>query len=87
MLVLIVCLDCLDFGGWDSATGQCDDSLHVLHTGRKEWNKPPVNGPLPTPRHSHIGCSIGTVMFIFGGQVDNFYLDDILSFDMRTSMS
>ncbi|KAI7818402.1 hypothetical protein BC939DRAFT_415089, partial [Gamsiella multidivaricata] len=72
------------FGGWDSMTGQCDDSLHVLHTGRKEWNKPPIKGPLPTPRHSHIGCSVGTTMYIFGGQVDNFYLDDIAAFDMKS---
>ncbi|KAK3828546.1 MAG: hypothetical protein J3Q66DRAFT_409963, partial [Benniella sp.] len=74
----------LDFGGWNPTTGQCDDSLHVLHTGRKEWNKPSINGSLPTPRHSHIACTIGTVMFIFGGQVDNYYLHDIMSFDMRT---
>ncbi|KAF9102986.1 Negative regulator of mitotic exit [Mortierella sp. AM989] len=72
------------FGGWNSITGQCDDSLHVLHTVRKEWNKPPIQGPLPTPRHSHTGCNVGTVMYIFGGQVDNFYLDDIAAFDMKT---
>ncbi|KAF9181997.1 Negative regulator of mitotic exit [Haplosporangium sp. Z 767] len=72
------------FGGWDSTTGQCDDSLHVLHTARKEWNKPPIQGPLPTPRHSHSGCSVGTTMYIFGGQIDNYYLGDIAAFDMKT---
>ncbi|KAF9349757.1 Negative regulator of mitotic exit [Mortierella sp. AD094] len=72
------------FGGWNSITGQCDDSLHVLHTIRKEWNKPAIQGPLPTPRHSHTGCNVGTIMYIFGGQVDNFYLDDIAAFDMKT---
>ncbi|KAG0055671.1 Negative regulator of mitotic exit [Gryganskiella cystojenkinii] len=72
------------FGGWDSMTGQCDDSLHVLHTARREWNKPPIQGPLPTPRHSHSGCSVGTTMYIFGGQVDNYYLDDISAFDMKS---
>ncbi|KAK3846318.1 MAG: hypothetical protein J3R72DRAFT_363616, partial [Linnemannia gamsii] len=65
-------------------SGQCDDTLHVLHTARKEWNKPPLQGPLPTPRHSHSGCSVGTTMYIFGGQVDNFYLDDIAAFDMKS---
>ncbi|KAF9198303.1 Negative regulator of mitotic exit [Haplosporangium sp. Z 27] len=72
------------FGGWDQTTGQCDDSLHVLHTARREWNKPLIQGTLPTPRHSHIGCSVGTTMYIFGGQVDNYYLGDIISFDMKT---
>ncbi|ORZ12975.1 hypothetical protein BCR41DRAFT_371670 [Lobosporangium transversale] len=72
------------FGGWDQTTGQCDDSLHVLHTVRKEWNKPPIQGPLPTPRHSHSGCGIGTTMYIFGGQIDNYYLGDLVSFDMKT---
>ncbi|KAF9341877.1 Negative regulator of mitotic exit [Linnemannia elongata] len=74
----------LYFGGWDSMSGQCDDTLHVLHTARKEWNRPPLQGPLPTPRHSHSGCSVGTTMYIFGGQLDNFYLDDIAAFDMKT---
>ncbi|KAK3807119.1 MAG: hypothetical protein JOS17DRAFT_692295, partial [Linnemannia elongata] len=75
----------LYFGGWDSMSGQCDDTLHVLHTARKEWNRPPLQGPLPTPRHSHSGCSVGTTMYIFGGQLDNFYLDDIAAFDMKTT--
>jgi hypothetical protein len=66
-------------------SGQCDNTLHVLHTARKEWNRPPIQGPLPTPRHSHSGCSVGTTMYIFGGQVDDFYLDDVVAFDMRTS--
>ncbi|KAF9416851.1 Negative regulator of mitotic exit [Podila epigama] len=72
------------FGGWDSVTGQCDDNLYVLHTARREWNRPLIQGALPTPRHSHIACAIGTTMFVFGGQVDNFYLDDIVAFDMKT---
>ncbi|KAI8596212.1 hypothetical protein EDD21DRAFT_328471, partial [Dissophora ornata] len=72
------------FGGWDQTTGKCDDSLHVLHTTRREWNKPLIQGTLPTPRHSHAGCSVGTVMYVFGGQVDNFYLGDIAAFDMKT---
>ncbi|KAF9957789.1 Negative regulator of mitotic exit [Mortierella alpina] len=72
------------FGGWDPTTGQCDDSLHVLHTARKEWNRPPIQGQLPTPRHSHSGCSVGTTMYVFGGQVDNYYLGDIAAFDMKT---
>ncbi|KAF9572139.1 Negative regulator of mitotic exit [Mortierella alpina] len=72
------------FGGWDPTTGQCDDSLHVLHTARREWNRPPIQGQLPTPRHSHSGCSVGTTMYIFGGQVDNYYLGDIAAFDMKT---
>ncbi|KAF9929524.1 Negative regulator of mitotic exit [Mortierella alpina] len=72
------------FGGWDPMTGQCDDSLHVLHTARREWNKPPIQGLLPTPRHSHTGCNVGTTMYIFGGQIDDHYMDDINAFDMKT---
>ncbi|KAF9581632.1 Negative regulator of mitotic exit, partial [Lunasporangiospora selenospora] len=73
-----------DFGGWDAMTGQCDDSMHVLHTGRREWNRPQLDGALPTPRHSHTGCSVGTIMYIFGGQIDGYYLDDIVAFDMKS---
>ncbi|KAF9431542.1 Negative regulator of mitotic exit, partial [Entomortierella beljakovae] len=74
----------LYFGGWNPMTGQCDDSLHVLHTVRKEWNRPSIHGALPTPRHSHTACNIGTIMYIFGGQYDNYYLDDITAFDMKS---
>ncbi|KAF9149341.1 Negative regulator of mitotic exit [Linnemannia schmuckeri] len=72
------------FGGWDPTTGQCDDTLHVYHTIRKEWNRPPIQGQLPTPRHSHSGCNVGSTMYIFGGQVDNYYLGDIVAMDMKT---
>ncbi|KAF9987442.1 Negative regulator of mitotic exit [Mortierella antarctica] len=51
---------------------------------RREWNRPPIQGQLPTPRHSHSGCSVGTTMYVFGGQVDNYYLGDIAAFDMKT---
>ncbi|KAF9132303.1 Negative regulator of mitotic exit [Mortierella sp. 14UC] len=72
------------FGGWDSTTGQCDDTLHVYHTIRKEWNRPPIQGQLPAPRHSHSGCNVGSTMYIFGGQVDDYYLGDIVAMDMKT---
>ncbi|KAF9097525.1 Negative regulator of mitotic exit [Mortierella sp. AD031] len=72
------------FGGWDPTTGTCDDTLHVYHTIRKEWNRPPIQGQLPTPRHSHSGCNVGSTMYIFGGQVDNYYLGDIVAMDMKT---
>jgi len=46
---------------------------------------PTFPGPLPTPRHSHTASSVGTVMYIFGGQFENHYLGDIVAFDLKTS--
>ncbi|KAF9199109.1 Negative regulator of mitotic exit, partial [Haplosporangium sp. Z 27] len=71
------------FGGKDSKN-KCSDSLYVLHTVRKEWNKPMIHGLLPAPRHSHAACVIGTTMYIFGGQFNGYYLSDIASFDMKS---
>ncbi|KAF9169517.1 Negative regulator of mitotic exit [Mortierella sp. AD010] len=71
------------FGGKD-IKGKTSDTLYVLHTARKEWNKPLIQTLLPAPRHSHAACLIGTVMYITGGQYSGYYLNDIASFDMKT---
>ena len=73
----------IDFGGKD-AKGKTSDTLYVLHTARKEWNKPLIQNLLPPPRHSHAACMVGTVMYIFGGQLSGFYMNDIAAFDMKT---
>ncbi|KAF9919455.1 Negative regulator of mitotic exit [Linnemannia zychae] len=72
-----------DFGGKD-AKGKTSDTLYVFHTGRKEWNKPSIQSLQPAPRHSHAACVIGTVMYIAGGQLSGFYMNDIVAFDMKT---
>ncbi|KAF9182565.1 Negative regulator of mitotic exit [Haplosporangium sp. Z 767] len=71
------------FGGKD-AKGKTSDSLYVLHTVRKEWNKPQIQTLLPAPRHSHAACVIGTVMYITGGQLSGYYMNDIAAFDLKT---
>ncbi|KAG0231740.1 Negative regulator of mitotic exit [Mortierella sp. GBA43] len=71
------------YGGKD-AKNKCCDALYVLHTVRKEWNRPMIQGLLPAPRHSHSACVIGTTMYIFGGQFNGYYLNDISAFDMKS---
>ncbi|ORZ07726.1 hypothetical protein BCR41DRAFT_310675, partial [Lobosporangium transversale] len=66
------------------AKGRTSDSLYVLHTGRKEWNKPLIQTLLPAPRHSHAACVVGTVMYIIGGQLSGYYMNDIAAFDLKT---
>ncbi|KAF9315458.1 Negative regulator of mitotic exit [Podila horticola] len=71
------------FGGKD-LKNKSSDSLYVLHTVRKEWNKPSIQGLLPAPRHSHAACVLGTTMYIFGGQFNGYYFNDVCSFDMKS---
>ncbi|KAG9071536.1 Negative regulator of mitotic exit [Linnemannia hyalina] len=71
------------FGGKD-AKNKCSDALYVLHTIRKEWNKPTILGLLPAPRHSHAACVIGTTLYVFGGQFNGYYLNDVACFDMKS---
>ncbi|KAK3838933.1 MAG: hypothetical protein J3R72DRAFT_423130 [Linnemannia gamsii] len=71
------------FGGKD-AKGKTSDTLYVFHTGRKEWNKPSIQSLQPAPRHSHAACVIGTVMYVTGGQLSGFYMNDIAAFDLKT---
>ncbi|KAG0347154.1 Negative regulator of mitotic exit [Podila humilis] len=71
------------FGGKD-AKNKSNDTLYVLHTARKEWNKPTFHGLLPPPRHSHAACVIGTTMYVIGGRYSGYYLNDIAAFDMKS---
>ncbi|CAG8450882.1 13534_t:CDS:2 [Ambispora gerdemannii] len=61
-----------------------DDSLYILNTVSKEWTKPNIFVNKPIGRFGHTATVVGTTMYIFGGQVDNYYLNDLVALDMTT---
>jgi hypothetical protein len=49
-----------------------------------QWYKPPIQGNPNVGRFGHSAAVIGSKMYIFGGQSDGYYLNDLVTFDLQT---
>ncbi|KAH7930539.1 galactose oxidase [Leucogyrophana mollusca] len=61
--------------------GQYDDDLYLL---KPEWTKVYLRGPSPAGRLGHAAVITASKFYMFGGQVDGQYLDDLWVFDLRS---
>jgi hypothetical protein len=64
-----------------------DDTLYLLHTTSRQWSKAIPPGPRPSGRYGHTLNILGSKIYIFGGQVGNYFFNDLIAFDLKALMS
>ncbi|KAF1947252.1 kelch domain-containing protein 3 [Clathrospora elynae] len=64
-----------------------DDTLYLLNTSTKHWSRALPQGPRPTGRYGHTLNILGSKIYIFGGQVEGFFFNDLVAFDLNSLQS
>ncbi|KAF5096421.1 hypothetical protein DV451_004242 [Geotrichum candidum] len=77
------------FGG-DTKTKESDildSELYLLNTTALKWTTAGIPGRKPTGRYGHTISTVGSVLYVFGGQLNDTFFDDLISYDLTTLQS
>ncbi|ETN43014.1 uncharacterized protein HMPREF1541_02172 [Cyphellophora europaea CBS 101466] len=61
-----------------------DDTLYLLNTSSRQWSRATPPGPRPPGRYGHTLNILGSKIYIFGGQVEGYFFNDLLAFDLNS---
>lgn len=65
-------------------TDPLDDNLYLLNTSSLKWTVAQTVRPRPCGRYGHSLSNLGARIYVFGGQVDDMFFDDMWAFDLTT---
>ncbi|KIV82768.1 hypothetical protein PV11_04848 [Exophiala sideris] len=60
-----------------------DDTLYLLNTSSRQWSRASPPGPKPSGRYGHTLNILGSKIYIFGGQVEGYFFNDLVAFDLN----
>ncbi|KAL9611684.1 MAG: hypothetical protein Q9167_003679 [Letrouitia subvulpina] len=60
-----------------------DDTLYLLNTSTRHWSRSSPPGIRPAGRYGHTLNILGSKIYVFGGQVEGYFFNDLLAFDLN----
>ncbi|KAF9886087.1 Negative regulator of mitotic exit [Aspergillus nanangensis] len=64
-------------------TDTLDDTLYLLNTSSRQWSRSIPPGPRPSGRYGHTISILGSRIYVFGGQVEGYFFNDLVAFDLN----
>ncbi|KAM7205332.1 hypothetical protein V8F33_001163 [Rhypophila sp. PSN 637] len=60
-----------------------DETLYLLNTSTRQWSRALPTGPRPAGRYGHSLNILGSKIYVFGGQVEGYFMNDLAAFDLN----
>ncbi|KAL2816776.1 hypothetical protein BDW59DRAFT_135954 [Aspergillus cavernicola] len=64
-----------------------DDTLYLLNTSSRQWSRSIPPGSRPTGRYGHTLNILRSRLYVFGGQVEGYFFNDLVAFDLNRLQS
>lgn len=64
-----------------------DEALYLLNTSTRQWSRAIPGNPRPPGRYGHSLNILGSKVYVFGGQVEGFFMNDLVAFDLNQLQS
>ncbi|KAJ6264183.1 hypothetical protein Dda_0325 [Drechslerella dactyloides] len=64
-----------------------DETLYLLNTSSRQWSRAQPMGDKPSGRYGHTLNILGSKLYVFGGQAEGSFFNDLMAFDLNTLQS